>query len=399
MRSFRDTRQITMSERRQQQRRNVLKGGLVLGGVAATTSMPFWSKLALAQNEELVPFTDVPDSFRAPPVIPGTVHFLDTRYVDSFYTPNDDFYIVQHYNQPVIPENEYRLRINGMVDNVAEISLADLKSLPKIEIDAGFECGGNRAAVFHGLIGNARWGGVSLRELLLEARIQSGGIEVVFYGADKGTENIRDVGVEQNFGRSMHLSDDLRSEVVLAYEMNGEPLNLYHGAPVRLIVPGWYGIANVKWLDQIHVQDRRFMGRFMARDYVTLSRRDIGGVKRWEERSVTKMQLKSSIIRVTRNDDGHKITGFVLNDGTPLRSVEVKTDDGPWQAAEIDSDSTQYSWKLFNHPWSDVTPGEHTIVSRVTDVTGQVQATADQIPEKLTRWENHAQFPRTVMIA
>ena len=90
-----------MSERRQQQRRNVLKGGLVLGGVAATASMPFWPKLALAQNEELVPFTDVSESFRAPPVIPGTVHFLDTRYVDSFYTPNDDFYIVQHYNQPV----------------------------------------------------------------------------------------------------------------------------------------------------------------------------------------------------------------------------------------------------------------------------------------------------------
>ena len=79
--------------------------------------------------------------------------------------------------------------------------------------------------------------------------------------------------------------------------------------------------------------------------------------------------------------------------------MEVKTDDGPWQAAEIDSDSTQYSWKLFNYPWNDVTPGEHTIVSRVTDVTGQVQVTADQIPEKPTRWENHAQFPRTVMIA
>ena len=140
------------------------------------------------------------------------------------------------------------------------------------------------------------------------------------------------------------------------------------------------------------------MGRFMARDYVTLSRRDVGGVERWEERSVTKIRLKSSIIRVTRNDNGHKITGFVLNDGTPLRSVEVKIDNGPWQAAEIDPDSTQYSWKLFNFAWNDATPGEHTIVSRVTDADGQVQATADQIPEKPSRWENYAQFPRTVMI-
>ena len=152
-------------------------------------------------------------------------------------------------------------------------------------------------------------------------------------------------------------------------------------------------------MDQIHVQDRRYMGRFMARDYVTLSRRDIGGVERWEERSVTKMQLKSSIVRVTRRNDAHIVTGFVLNDGTPLRSVEVRIDDGPWEAAEIDPESTQYSWKLFRYEWSGAAPGEHSIVSRVTDVNGQVQATADQVPEKPSRWENYAQFPRTVMIS
>ena len=388
-----------MSEEKELQRRKVLKGGLALGGMAATAGMSFWSKFVLAQGEELVPFTDVPEGFAASPVIPGSVHFLDTRYIDSFYTPIDDFYIVQHYDQPVIPDDEYRLRITGMVDRPLDISLTELKSRPKIEVNAGFECGGNRSGLFDGLIGNARWGGVSLRELLLEAGLTDGGIEVVFYGADKGTENIRDMDAEQNFGRSLHFEDALRPEVMLAYEMNGEPLNLYHGAPVRLIVPGWYGVANVKWLNQIHVQDRRFMGRFMARDYVTLSRRDIGGVERWEERSVTKTQLKSSIIRVTRNAGSHKIMGFVLNDGTPLRSVEVMIDDGPWQRAEIDPDSTQYSWKLFSYDWSDATPGEHTIVSRVTDVTGQVQATADQMPEKPTRWENYAQFPRTVMIA
>jgi hypothetical protein len=114
---------------------------------------------------------------------------------------------------------------------------------------------------------------------------------------------------------------------------------------------------------------------------------------------VTKMRLKSSIIRVTRNDRGHEIMGFVLNDGTPLRSVEIKIDDGPWQAAEIDPAATRYSWKLFKYSWSNASPGEHTIVSRVTDVNGQVQATPDQVPEKPSRWENYAQFPRTVMIS
>ncbi len=388
-----------MSADQEQQRRKILKGGLAVGVAATVTGLPFWSKFALAQDEELVPFTDMPEGFIAPPVTPGGIHFLDTRDIDSFYTSINDFYIVQHYNQPVVLEEGFELRITGMVDNPVKINLAELKSRPKVEIDAGFECGGNRAGLFHGLIGNARWGGVSLRELLLEAGIQDSGAEVVFYGADKNTETIRDVEIEQNFARSMHSSDALRPEVMLAYEMNGEPLNRYHGAPVRLIVPGRYGVSNVKWLNQIHVQDRRFMGRFMARDYVTLSRRDIGGVERWEERSVTKTLLKSVIVRVTRSNNLHKITGFVLNDGTPLRSVEMKIDEGSWQAADIDPQSTRYSWKLFSYSWNDAAPGEHTIVSRVTDVTGRVQATQEQIPEKPTRWENHAQFPRTVTIS
>jgi DMSO/TMAO reductase YedYZ molybdopterin-dependent catalytic subunit len=387
-----------MAEEQEYPRRQVLKGSLALGMTAAA-SLPFWSRLALAQNEVLVPFDDVPKDFKAPPVAPGGIHFLDTRAIDSFYTSADDFYIVQHYNQPAISEAEYRLRITGMVDKPLELSLADLRRRPKVELDAGFECGGNNVGMFNGLIGNARWGGVSVGELLRDAGIQSRGIEVVFYGTDKGKENIRDLDVEQNFGRSMEVSDALGPEVMLAYEMNGKPLGLYHGAPLRLIMPGWYGVANVKWLAQIHVQDRRFMGRFMARDYVTLSRRDVGGVERWEERSVTKMRLKSYVIRVTRNGDGYKITGFVLNDGTPLRSVEVKIDDGPWQPAEIDARSTQYSWKLFDYVWKDATRGKHTIVSRVTDANGEVQATADQMPEKPTRWENYAQTPRTVTIA
>jgi DMSO/TMAO reductase YedYZ molybdopterin-dependent catalytic subunit len=387
-----------MAKEQELPRRDVLKSGFALSGMAATSAMPFWSKLVFAQDEVLVPFTDMPEGFMAPPVAPGAIHFLDTRSVESFYTPNNDFYIVQHYNQPVVPEPDYKLRVTGMVNKPLELSLAELKRRPKVEIDAGFECGGNNPNIFHGLIGNARWGGISVSDLLRDAGIQTDGIEVVFYGADKGVENVRDVDTEQSFGRSLHADDAMRPEIMLAYEMNGEPLPLYHGAPVRLIVPGWYGVANVKWLDQIHVQDRRYMGRFMARDYVTLSRRDIGGVERWEERSVTKIQLKSSIIRVTRRGESYSITGFVLNDGTPLRSVEVKIDGGPWMAAEIDPDSTRYSWKLFSYAWNGAAPGEHTIVSRVTDVNGQVQATADQVPEKPSRWENYAQFPRTVRI-
>lgn len=380
-------------------RRTALKTGLSLSALAATAGLPFWSKLVMGAEDTLVSFTDMPDGFVAPPVAPGAIHFLDTRGISTFYTPNEDFYIIQHYNQPQIAEADFKLKVTGLVNNPLVLSLADIKARPKIELDAGFECGGNRESMFQGLIGNARWGGTSLRELLLAAGVQAEGIEVVFYGYDKGEETIREAKVEQNFGRSLHVVDAMDPAVMLAYEMNGEALPLYHGAPLRLVVPGYYGVANVKWLNQIHVQDRRYMGRFMGRDYVTLSKRDIGGEVRWEERSVTKINLKSSIVRVTKNANTHTVMGFVLNDGTTLRSVEVSIDNGPWQAAQIDPESSKYSWKLFTYTWDNASAGEHTLVSRVTDANGQVQATLEQMPEKPTRWENYAQFPRKVMIS
>jgi DMSO/TMAO reductase YedYZ molybdopterin-dependent catalytic subunit len=380
-------------------RREVLKSGLSLSAFAATAGLPFWSKLALGADEELVLFTDMPPDFVAPPVAPGASHYLDSRTISGFYTPNDDFYIVQHYAQPTEINNNLILKLTGMVDKPMELSMADIKARPKMEIDAGFECGGNSPRVFQGLIGNARWGGTSLGALLREAGVQTGGIEVVFYGSDVGTETVRDLSIDQAFGRSMHINDAMLDDVMLAYEMNGEPLPLYHGAPLRLLVPGWYGVANVKWLSQIHVQDTRYMGRFMARDYVTLQKTMVGGQERWEERSVTRIQLKSSIVRVTKSGDAHNITGFVLNDGTPLRAVEISIDGGPWQAAQIDPASTKYSWKLFTYTWNNAAPGEHTLVSRVIDENGKVQLTPEEMPEKPTRWENYAQFTRTLTIS
>ena len=221
----------------------------------------------------------------------------------------------------------------------------------------------------------------------------------MFFAADTGVEAIpnRDTEVEQSFARSLPVADAMDDANILALEMNGEALPQGHGRPLRLVVPGHYGVSNVKWLMQIHIQDRRYMGRFMGRDYVTLKKEMVGDQERWVENSVTKMQLKSAIVRITRLNNQHKITGFVLNDGTPLRNVEIKIDDSTWQEATIDPRSTQYSWKLFTMNWN-ASPGDHTLVSRVTDVNGNVQLTAEEVPEKASRWENYAQFPRTITI-
>ncbi len=379
------------------ERRKLLKGTLGAGVLAfGASAIPNWMTPALAQGEVLVPFLDIPDTFAPGALRPGATHILDTRKMDNFYT--DGFYVVQHYGQPDVDAGSYRLKVSGLVDNAREYSLDELKQRAAVQQDIGFECGGNGARMFHGLVGNANWRGVKLRDLLLEAGIKPEGKEVVFFGADIGSEEIRGRQVEKAFARSLSVEDAMREDNLLAFEMNGEALPLHHGKPLRLIVPGFYGVANVKWLTQIHVQDTRYMGRFMGRDYVTLKKENVGGEERWVENSVARMNLKSVVTRVTRLGDNHHINGFVLNDGTPLRSVEISIDGGPWQVAQLDAQASQYSWKPFSFVWSNATPGEHSIVSRVTDINGNTQARQEDLPERVSYWEEFGQFVRRVMI-
>jgi DMSO/TMAO reductase YedYZ molybdopterin-dependent catalytic subunit len=156
-------------------RRNLLKGAISGGVLAASAAtLPGLVFPALAQGEKLVPFTDVPDTFRVGPVKPNAVHYLDTREIDTYFTDNDDFYLVQHYGQPEVDNDSYRLRVTGMVDKELEFSLADLMSKDVIEQQVGFECGGNAQRLFQGLIGNAYWRGRTLNTILEEAGIQDG---------------------------------------------------------------------------------------------------------------------------------------------------------------------------------------------------------------------------------
>ncbi|NQV69683.1 MAG: molybdopterin-dependent oxidoreductase, partial [Pseudohongiella sp.] len=169
-------------------RRTALKRTMKTGlAVGAVTSLPQWAMPTLAQGEELVTFTDMPENYSRGPATPGATHFLDTRQIDSFYTDNKDFYVVQHYGQPELDVANYKLSITGLVENEREYSLSDLQARSQVEIDAGFECGGNRPdGLFQGLIGNARWRGVKLRDLLQECGIKPEGKEIVFFSNDEG---------------------------------------------------------------------------------------------------------------------------------------------------------------------------------------------------------------------
>jgi DMSO/TMAO reductase YedYZ molybdopterin-dependent catalytic subunit len=387
-------------------RRETLKNAL-----AATSLLAFISDRAvpaLAEGEIDIPFTDYPANYKVNANPKAENRFLDIRTIDGHITPNDQFFFVQHYNRPEIDGNAYRLKLTGMVNKPTDLSLADLKAMKSTELVNGYECSGNSARFFDGLSSCGRFTGVPLNHVLKQVGVGAKAREVVFFGTDRKKEDIvfrQDTyKLEQQFGRSITLENAMKPDPLLAYALNGQPLTRDQGFPVRLIMPGWYGVSNVKWLSEIHLQEDRYLGNFQARWYRNLW--GVGGTgadddpnTQWVENEVTRLQLKSVIARVRKNSSGYHVFGFVLNDGTPLKSVEVSVDGGPWQPAALDKSNTRYSWKLFTFDWKNATPGEHTLVSRATDAEGTVEPTRSELSRKKTFLEDNAQFPRKIMIA
>ena len=380
-------------------------------GLAATSLLTLLHELpvpALAQGETDVPFTDLPKNFN-PGGNPGAAtRQLDVRKIDGMLTPKDQFFTTQHLMKPEIDPAAYRLKFSGMVNKPAEFTLADLKAMKSVDVVNGFECSGNSPRSIQGLSSCGRFTGVRLSAVLKQLGVNSKAREVVFFGYDRGSGDVafrqQTYKLDQQFGRSVTLENAMKPEPLIAYAMNGDPLTLNQGFPVRLIMPGWYGVANVKWLAEVHLQEDRYLGNYQARWYRTI--RGVGGTgqdtdpdTQWVETEVTHMQLKSVIARVRKTGDAHQVLGFVLNDGTPLKSVEVQIDNGPWQKATLDSTNSQFSWKLFTYRWDGALPGEHTLVSRVTDANGLVQPTSAELSRKKTFLEDNSQFPRKVMIA
>jgi DMSO/TMAO reductase YedYZ molybdopterin-dependent catalytic subunit len=362
--------------------------------------IPEWALPALAQGETIVPFADAPPTFPAP----GPVNRqYDIRTIDGPFSPADRFFTTQHYGHPVVEPAAFRLKVTGLLNRPLSLSLEELRKVGSTELIAGFECSGNRRPL-QGLCGNGRWTGVPLRAVLDRAGLRPQARELVFFGADRGQEEVefrtQKFSVEQQYGRSITREQALSSDAFLAWALNGEPLTRHQGSPLRLVVPGWYGMANVKWLAHVHAQEDAYLGKFQARHYRTLRGETIDGEVKWTEAGITTMRPKSFLARVTRNGSRHIVLGVVLHDGTPLKSVEVRIDDGPWQPATLDPATREkYSWKLFTYAWNNATPGEHTLVSRVIDASGRVQPTLEELETKKTFLEDNSQYPRKVTIA
>jgi DMSO/TMAO reductase YedYZ molybdopterin-dependent catalytic subunit len=431
-------------------RRSLLKdGGTVLGGLTAL-QIGGPSSVFGDADDEVIPWLDQPGPFPIPPSLVGNP--LVWEKLDSWLIPADNFFYVTHYGilQNIDPST-WRVDIRGLVARPQSLTLDDLRARARQEVDFTIECSGNNenpgGGVFSPLVGNARWGGTPLASLLEEAGLLRQATEIVFWGMDSGKVTIRDnVGIvsggktgtiepdgeggsdltiTEHFARSMSVREALHPDNLLCYEMNGEPLPAEHGFPVRLIAPGWYGVANVKWLTRIEVLDHRFAGRFMARDYVSIREQQHDGETVWTFTTVSHELLKSAPAKVTRRNGRYAIMGAAW--GAPISAVEVQVDEGPWiparlerprsiavaaaaddgpATAEMDRDTAihrrrrSYAWKFWRFEWGTPAPGEHKIRSRAFDLYGNMQPAPDDpfLASKRTYWENNGQITRRVLI-
>jgi DMSO/TMAO reductase YedYZ molybdopterin-dependent catalytic subunit len=384
-------------------RRTLLQGGgAALAGVSMLRIAGPTYAFQTPVTGEVIPWLDQLEPNPVPEVI---VQQLDWEALDaeSWLTPTDEFFVIKHFNLPELNDADWRLEISGLVDTPLTLTLDELKERELQEVAFTMECSGNTGLpFFNGGIGNATWTGTPLAALLDEAGVQESGIEVVFWGADAGEQTWGEMTITEHFARSMSLADAMNPDNLLVYAMNGEPLPPLHGFPLRLIAPGWYGIANVKWLTRIEVRDSRYQGNFMARDYVTIREEEQGGETVWTFTSVTHDRLKSAPAKVSKQGDRYQIMGAAW--GAPIEKVEVRIDEGDWQPATLLSDDGQgseFTWTFWTFAWGTPSAGEHTITSRAIATDGEVQPAPDDplLAGKTTYWESNGQITRRVRIA
>ncbi|MEV0642065.1 sulfite oxidase [Streptomyces sp. NPDC050619] len=317
-------------------------------------------------------------------------HGLPLEALRYDVTPPGLHYVLVHYDIPYVPPAEadmWTLTVRGRVRTPLTLDLTALRSLPSVTHRVTMECAGNGRARLTPrpvsqpwlveAVGTADWTGVPLRRLLAEAGVEPDAVEAVFTGADHGVER----GVEQDYQRSLTLADAMAAdpEVLVAYEMNGAPLPPQHGHPLRLVAPGWYGMAHVKWLRDITLTDTPFAGFQQAVAYRYRRTPDEPGdpVTRIEPRALMIPPGFPDFMSRTRvvHPGPLRLSGRAWSGRAPVTKVEVSTDDGDsWELAELapSDDGHAWSWRRWHASWT-AAPGHHTLTARATDAEGTAQ--------------------------
>jgi len=323
-------------------------------------------------RQQLVMINPAPFNAEAPP------HALRTEI-----TPTGQHYVRSNF---AVPAHDGTLTVGGAVDRPLSLTVGDLRDLPAVEHAVTLECAGNGRLDTRPLpagepwggyaVSTARWKGARLSDVLAQARPHSDGLEVRFSGADSGAYHLTPVlpetGTDLRFVRSLALSHaaDPGSEILIAYDMNGEPLSPDHGSPFRLVVPQWYAVASVKWLQRIDVLTEPFVGEFQTGHYMY----------EWPDRPHEPVRLMRVRARITDPAESaviaagaYTVRGKAWSGAGPVTAVEVCfKGDGEWQPAQVDEPEGPYQWQSWSFDW-DATPGRHSIRARATDAAGNVQ--------------------------
>jgi DMSO/TMAO reductase YedYZ molybdopterin-dependent catalytic subunit len=295
--------------------------------------------------------------------------------------PNAHFYVRNHFQIPKLDPSIWRLNVGGLVKHPLSLGLQDLKNMRSQTLVVTLECAGNGRSLLDppiegekwdlGAVSTAEWTGVPLAEVLERAGIKAGACEVLFRGVDRGTVPGRTGPV--HFERSLTLNDASSSEILLAYAMNGEPLPIQHGYPLRVIVPSWYAVTSVKWLTEIEVIDKPFTGHYQTDVYVYEWKRD-GQVVR---EPVTLQHVRSLITEPGANHEVERgelaIRGVAWSGAAPIERVEVSIANGPWEQARLVGERSGHSWQWWELITRIDAPGTTTIRARASDLAGRSQ--------------------------
>jgi DMSO/TMAO reductase YedYZ molybdopterin-dependent catalytic subunit len=311
-------------------------------------------------------------------------HGMPLEVLREPITPIGLHYLLIHYDIPAVDPRAWHLTVDGLVERELSLSFGDLRARPAADVVATMECAGNGRARLdprpvsqpwlQEAVGTGRWSGVSLRAVLEEARVAAGAVEVLFTGLDRGLEG----GEDQWYQRSLPIAEAMRDEVLLAYELNGGPLPPQHGFPLRLVVPGWYGMTNVKWLSRITLVGEPFAGYQQARGYRLRQDPDEDGepVSLMAPRSlmvppgIPDFMTRQRTVAAGRVD----LLGRAWSGRAPVAGVDVSTDGGAsWEAASLEPpDLGPWAWRGWTYAWH-AAPGKYVLCCRARDEAGNQQ--------------------------
>lgn len=365
-------------------RREFLKAS---GAVAAATAMVGLPADLLAAGPRMAKYPEKTDLIlmtARPPQLETPMHFFR-----ELITPNDALFVRWHIaNIPTyVDMKEWRLKIGGNVDKELQLSMDDLKGLEKISYTAVIQCAGNSRSLFeprvaggqwgHGAMGNVTWTGVRLRDIMQKAGIKAGSVDIAFNGLDSAP-----FPKVPDFVKSLPVDKALEEDIMVAYEMNGQPLTMLNGFPARLIVPGWYATYWVKSLSDITVTTKAFE-EFWVKPAYRIPDNDCGciapGTAQKKTVPITKMTTRSFVISPSDNTalDRNKpteIMGIAFSGGHSIKDVIVSTDGGKtWGQARLGEDRGRYSWVQWFYPWRPSKAGGYTIMAKATNAIGESQ--------------------------